>query len=258
MSTIEISYYQLLMCLGFVLIVSILSISMKLKLEKEILIGSIRTFGQLLLVGYILSHIFDIENVYLIILVLVWMVFWASHAVKSRVKSKKLIPIFLPTICTMLICYLPLAFIVTYFIIGVRPWYLPQYLIPITGMIIGNSMNAISISLDRFFNELINKKDEIEQALSFGATYQEASQTIFKNAITSGMIPSINSLMTVGLVSLPGMMTGQILGGQAPLSAVKYQIIVMLMILVSTSVGSIMTTYWVRKYCFNKDCQLVF
>jgi putative ABC transport system permease protein len=146
--------------------------------------------------------------------------------------------------------------LVTAVIIQVKPWYKPQYFIPIGGMIIGNSMTAIAISLDRLFSDIKNQRDQIELFLSLGATYQEATVKIFRDAIQAGMIPSINAMMTVGLVKLPGMMTGQILGGVNPLVAVKYQIIVMLTLVASTVIGNVIVVYIVRKLCFTQAHQI--
>jgi putative ABC transport system permease protein len=114
-----------------------------------------------------------------------------------------------------------LGFQVTAVVFQVDPWWMPQYFIPLGGMIAGNSMNAISICLERLLTGLRDRRERIELALSMGATYREATSDLLGDAVRAGMIPSINALMTVGLVSLPGMMTGQILAGVAPVSAVK-------------------------------------
>ena len=124
-------------------------------------------------------------------------------------------------------------------------------------MITGNSMNAITIALERMFTELRRERPRIELALSLGGTYQEATADILRACIRAGMIPSINALMTVGLVSLPGMMTGQILAGADPMTSIKYQIIVMLMLVASTAIGSIIVVHVVRRMCFSKAQQMV-
>ncbi len=142
-------------------------------------------------------------------------------------------------------------------IVQVKPWYTPQYFIPLSGMIIGNSMNAITIALDRLFSDIRKQRDQVELALCLGATYQEATMSIFRDTIRAGMIPSINALMTVGLVSIPGMMTGQILAGSNPVIAIKYQIIVMLMLVASTAIGSMIVITVMRKRCFTKAHQLM-
>jgi hypothetical protein len=131
--------------------------------------------------------------------------------------------------------------------IGARPWYLPQHFIPLGGMIIGDSMNAVSIGRDRLFSDLRTQRAEIELAFCLGATYQEATRDHLRDATKAGMIPSLNALMTVRLVWRPGMMTGQILAGQPPLPAVRYQIVVMLMLVASTALGSVIVLHLVRR-----------
>jgi putative ABC transport system permease protein len=183
------------------------------------------------------------------------MIFWAAQTIRGRVKEKQ-VRIFAPTFISMVISYMIVAITVTAGIVQIRPWYTPQYFIPLGGMIIGNSMNAISIALDRMFSDLRNRRDEIELAFCLGATYQEATRDILRDVIKAGMIPSINALMTVGLVSLPGMMTGQILAGQEPQSAIKYQIVVMLMLVASTAIGCTIIVQVVRRLCFTKAHQI--
>lgn len=255
MNVVEISPLQLVLCLGFVLIAGVSSLVFRLGLEKDLAWGTVRTFAQLFLVGYVLQFIFDIKNPYLILLYYVWMIFWAAQTIRGRVKEKQ-VRIFAPTFISMVISYMIVAITVTAGILQIRPWYTPQYFIPLGGMIIGNSMNAISIALDRMFSDFRNRRDEIELAFCLGATYQEATSDILRDVIKAGMIPSINALMTVGLVSLPGMMTGQILAGQEPQSAIRYQIVVMLMLVASTAIGCTIIVQVVRRLCFTKAHQI--
>ncbi len=256
MNIIEISPLQLVLCLAFVVVAGVGSLLFKLRLEKDLVWGTVRTFAQLFLVGYILKFIFDIKNPYLVILCYIWMIFWAAQTISGRVKEKE-VRLFTPTFVSMVVSYMIVAFAVTGAILQVKPWYTPQYFIPLGGMIIGNSMNAISIALDRLFSDLRKESDTIELALCLGATYQEATGDILRTVIKAGMIPSINALMTVGLVSLPGMMTGQIMSGTQPLTAIKYQILVMLMLVASTAIGTSIVVHIVRRRCFTKAHQMV-
>jgi putative ABC transport system permease protein len=141
-------------------------------------------------------------------------------------------------------------------IVGAKPWWKPQYFIPLAGMIVGNSMNAIAISLDRLFGELRGRRQEVEMMLCLGADYKEASQDMVINAMRAGMIPSINSMMAAGVVFIPGMMTGQILAGADPLIAIRYQIVVMVMLVGSTAIGSLVVVLLVRRLCFGPGHQL--
>ena len=255
MSIVEISPLQLALCFIFVAIAGGSSLLFRLGLEKDLLWGTIRTFAQLFLVGYALKYIFQLNNPVVVLLLLVFMIFWAAHAIRGRVEEKK-VAFFLPTFVSMVASYTTVSGVVTAVIIQVDPWYTPQYFIPLGGMIAGNSMNAIAIALDRMFADLRSRGDRIELALSLGATYQEATADILRNVIKAGMIPSINALMTVGLVSLPGMMTGQILAGADPTQAIKYQIIVMLMLVAATAIGTVIVVHVVRRRCFSKAHQI--
>jgi len=251
----EITWVQLVLCLVFILVAGIASLRFRLGLTKDLLWGTVRTFAQLFLVGYVLEFIFQIENVFLVLTLYVWMIFWAARAVRARVKEPT-VHLFTPTFVSMVVSYLAIAVFVTAVIVQARPWFAPQYFITLGGMIIGNSMNAISIGLDRMFSDVRKQREQIELAFCLGATYQEATSTILRDAIRAGMIPSINALMTVGLVSLPGMMTGLILADADPTEAIRYQIVVMLMLVASTAIGSVVVIHIVRRLCFTKAHQL--
>jgi len=257
MSLIEITPLQLALCLiFFIVIAGTGSVVFRLGLEKDLAWGTIRTFAQLFIMGYVLTSIFQLNNPIVIVLLFTFMIFWAAQAIRSRVKEDQ-VPFFIPTFISMVVSYMLVNIVVMSVIIQVDPWYTPQYFIPIGGMIIGNAMNAVTIALDRLFSDLRKQRAEIELALCLGATYQEATHSILRDVIKAGMIPSINALMTVGLVSLPGMMTGQILAGSDPMTAIKYQIMVMLMLVASTAIGSVLIVQVVRRRCFTRAHQMV-
>ncbi len=253
---IEIGPLQLTLCLGFVLLAGITSIVYKLGLGRDLLVGTIRTFAQLFLMGYVLKFIFQVHVSWVVLLMFACMVAAAVHIIKGRVKERS-IPFLMPTFISMLISYTLVSMLVTGVIVGAKPWWTPQYFIPLAGMIVGNSMTAISIALERLFSDLKSRRAEVEMKLSLGAEYREASQDILRGAIEAAMIPSINSLMAVGLVSLPGMMTGQILSGTDPLIAIRYQIVVMLMLVASTAIGTVIVTGLVRRRCFSAAQRLI-
>ncbi|MBT3342500.1 MAG: iron export ABC transporter permease subunit FetB [Gemmatimonadetes bacterium] len=255
MDPIVIGPAQLALCLLFVLIAGAASLALGLRLERDLLWGAVRAIAQLLAVGVILDTVFALDRAYLVMGIFVFMVFWAAHAVRGRVAETQ-VGVFLPTFISMITSYLVVTIVVTALIIQVDPWWSPQYFIPIGGMIAGNSMNAISLSLERLLRDLRQQRPQIELALILGATGSQATAPILRAAVRAGMIPSINALMTVGLVSLPGMMTGQILSGTAPGDAVRYQIVVMLMLVASTAIGATLVTWVVRRRCFTRAHQL--
>ncbi|UZJ38699.1 ABC transporter permease [Prosthecochloris sp. SCSIO W1103] len=253
---VEISLWQLFLGLLFILIAQIASFVHHLGLNRDITVGTVRTFAQLFLMGYALTFIFQLENLWFTLGIFVIMAVSASFIVRGRVKEKQ-VPYILPTFVTMFISYFVTALFVTGLIIGVTPWWEPRYFLPIGGMVIGNSMSALAIALERLFREMRQQKGLIETRLCLGANYKEASSEMFKNAVTAGMIPSINAMMGVGLVFIPGMMSGQILAGADPLQAIRYQIIIMLMLVGSTATTSIISILIVRKRCFGRGEELL-
>ncbi len=180
-----------------------------------------RMLIQLILIGYVLTYIFNSNSSYLIILILSIMLVAAS-VIALRPLEKKRKFIYLYAFISIAVGGIFTLVMVVFGVLDLNPWYEPRFLIPLAGMIFANAMNAVSISAERFENE-----SEREYS------YTDARATSYKAAL----IPIINSLFAVGLVSLPGMMTGQILSGIDPLIAVRYQMMVMLMILGSAGIS---------------------
>ncbi|KAF1084784.1 hypothetical protein SPSYN_01954 [Sporotomaculum syntrophicum] len=251
-SVIPITNFQLAFTFILVFITGAISSFLKLGLLKPLIWGTIRSFVQLTLIGYALTYIFQINNLWLIILIITTMCYIASRAAVKRTPNVSDYPTVLAFLSLVASTYL-VGTIVTTLIISPDPWYSAQIAIPIFGMILGNSMNGIALSLDRLYLEARARASEIEAMLTFGATPWEAIQTSVREAIGAGMTPTINSLMVVGLVSLPGMMTGQILGGVDPREAVRYQIVVMLMVAAAVAIGCLILVVLSYKRLFNKD-----
>lgn len=247
---------QLGLTLIFVLVAGGISLAYNLGLHKSLAIGTVRTFAQLFLMGYALKYIFALQMGLPVVAVFAAMVAAAAHIVHGRVPERD-VAFGLPVFGAMVATYMLVATTVTGLILGADPWWEPRYFLPIGGMVAGNSMNALSISLERLFSSLRARRAEVEMKLSLGANYREASNDIMREAIRAGMIPSINSLMGVGLVSIPGMMTGQIIAGADPALACRYQIVVMLMIAAATALSSFMVITIVRRMCFGDDYRLL-
>lgn len=251
-STIPITNFQLAFTVILVLITGGISSFLKLGLLKPLIWGTVRTFVQLTLVGYALTYIFKINNFWLIIAIVTVMCYIAAKTATKRLPNVPAYPFTLPFLSLLASTYL-VGSIVTVLIISPDPWYSARIVIPIFGMILGNSMNGIALALDRLYSEARARRAEIEAMLTFGATPWEAVQSSVREAIRAGMTPTINSLMVVGLVSLPGMMTGQILGGTDPREAVRYQIVVMLMIAAAVAIGCLLLVGLSYKKLFNHD-----
>jgi len=206
----------------FIPVAVVIVIYMRWTQEKTTLFYALfRMIVQLILIGYVLTYLFDSDSPYLITLILCIMLIAASVIAMRPLQQKRkslyiyaFIAIFTGSIFTLVL--------VIFGVLDLHPWYEPKFLIPIAGMIFANAMNAVSISAERFESELIRD-----------ASYTDARAISYKAAL----IPIINALFAVGLVSLPGMMTGQILSGVDPLIAVRYQMMVMLMILGSAGIS---------------------
>ena len=181
-----------------------------------------RMFLQLILIGYILTYIFETKNFYIITAILSVMLIVASIISLRPVAKKSTELYFFSFISIFIGGGITLIFVIGG-VLNLELWYEPRFLIPLAGMIFANSMNSVSISAERF---------NVEYGRSF--QYETSRNTAYKAAL----IPNINTLFAVGLVSIPGMMTGQILSGVSPIIAVKYQIMVMCMILVSSGIST--------------------
>lgn len=253
---INIDDFRLGLTLVFIVCCGAVSLRLKLGLEKDLLIGSIRTFTQLFLMGWVLAFVFALNLALPVFLIFLLMVFFSARIVYGRV-GKESVPYKLPVLISMLFGYSITAWMVVDIIINAQPWWTPRYFLPLAGMIVGNSMNALSLSLERLFGELRRNRDRIEMMLSLGADPNEASRDLMRKAIKAGMIPSINSMMGVGVVFIPGMMTGQILAGADPMAAIRYQIVVMLMLVGSTAITSVIVVLLVGRRCFDDAHRLV-
>src|SRR3989442_275342 len=234
---IDLSIWQLALVLGLVLVVVAVSIRQALGLERDLVIGSVRTVVQLYLVGLILAAVFSAARWYWVMLMLVVMIGVATQAAVSRlakpIPGGHQIAAMALTVSTAA----TLAYVIGV-VIQVRPWYEPQYIIPIAGMILGNTMTAAALAGDRLQGDLRARADEVEARLALGFSGREALQPMVRAALRAAMIPTVNGMMTVGVVQLPGMMTGQILAGSSPLVAVRYQMVVVFMLAAATALGS--------------------
>jgi len=255
-SYIQISNLQLLLSVSLVMITGIISTLLGLGLLRSLLWGTVRAFVQLSLIGYILTYIFKLNNLLVILPIILLMCWIASREATRRISNTPGNPVPV-TFLSLTASTFIVGLIVVVVIIAPQPWYSARVIIPIFGMLLGNSMNAIALSLDRLYSDIFAHSEEVEQLLCFGATPWEAVIVYVKKAVAAGMTPTINSLMVVGLVSLPGMMTGQILAGMNPQSAVRYQFVVMIMIAASVAIGCLMIVGLSYKEMFSQDMALV-
>ena len=257
---IDVSWFDLSLALGLILIAVGISSWQRLGLARDFIIGAIRTIVQLLLVGYVLVYIFALGRWYITIAALLLMTVVATFAAvgRQKVTRKKRVGRGLHWI-TGVAMLLGSGFTLVYIsslVVRVHPWYDPRYMVPIFGMIVGSAMNGASIALERLAAEMEARKAEIEAYLALGATYQQATRQVVRQALRAALIPTVNALMVVGIVTLPGMMTGQILAGSSPLTAVRYQIVVVFMQTAAVAITTVVLTLWYRRTFFTGALQL--
>ena len=197
---------------------------------KQALYGMGRMVLQLLLIGYILLFIFETEHGIVVLLVLVVMIAVSSWIALRPIASQRS-HLYFVTLASISIAGLPILFLGTRWVLEITPWYTPRYVIPLAGMIFANSMNSISIAAERLTAELDG-----------GSNRDDARRKAFATAL----IPLVNSLMAVGLVTIPGIMTGQVLAGISPLIAARYQIMMMCMLFGSSGIATACFLYWSR------------
>jgi len=226
----------------------------KLGLEWQFAIAAGRTILQLLIAGYILAFIFALDNPFAVLIALAVMLTVAATVTRNRIstKLKQLFPIvwgslFASTAVT-------LSYIIL-LIIQPPTWYEPQYLIPLGGMILGNAMDAATIAGERLTSAISQSRLEIETHLSLGATPAQAVSSYRTEAVRAGLIPPINRMMVVGLVTLPGILTGQVLSGIDPLEATLYQILIMFVLAFANLVAVLLITAGVCRQFFNRNAQ---
>ncbi len=236
MTSQPISDLQLALSAGLLVIVLLLSWRLRLGLARDILTAGVRMVVQLLLVGLVLGWVFSLQNPWLVLGIAVVMTFLAAQSAAQR--SRRRYP---QLLLDSFVAILTSSFLVTGLVLDgilrIQPWYLPQYLVPVLGMVLGNSLTGVSLATERFTSTLVNDRERIEGLLALGATRREAVRGPLREALRAGMIPTLNSMAVMGVVSLPGMMTGQILAGADPTTAVRYQVVIMFVIACTTTMA---------------------
>jgi putative ABC transport system permease protein len=244
MHVVPLSPLDLGLAALLVALLALLSLRMRLDLAGQIVIAAVRTTVQLLLVGLVLKTVFAHVNLLWIGLMALVMLLAAGREVMGRQKRR-----FagwwgfgVGTV-SMFVSSFSITLLALTAIIDIQPWYAPRYAVPLLGMVLGNTMTGMAVALDRLTQAAWSQRTAIEGRLILGEEAPAAIAGIRRDSIRSGLIPIINAMSAAGIVSLPGMMTGQILGGSPPLEAVKYQILVMFLIAAGTGFGTI-TAVW--------------
>mmetsp|Transcript_15513 Transcript_15513/g.27564 ORF Transcript_15513/g.27564 Transcript_15513/m.27564 type:complete len:565 (-) Transcript_15513:502-2196(-) len=248
----DVSEAMVLVCMAPLGLVCFVSWWLNLGLVSKVAIGSGRTFLQLTVLGYVLKPIFDEgrDHPWVVLLYLTFMMSLTARESSSRPKYSfkwQTAWLFL-WVCVNVGLVSLLAFGV---VIRPKNKLDPQYVIPMCGMIFGNIINAISLSLNALVTKLVEERAEPELLLSFGATKFEACSRLIRDAIRTGTMPTFNNMAVIGLISIPGMMTGQVLGGNPPDVAARYQMMIMYLI-ATASFGTVLGLFWiVMRIAFN-------
>lgn len=249
---VDIGYAELLAASLLMLVAGMVSWRLSLGQAKNIAVSTLRAFCQLLAMGFVLAYIFEYQSWWLVALVLVLMTLAATQIAIGRVKQRPngLWPcMFL----TLFVSAMTIALVVVDGIIQPDPWYSARQLIPIAGMALGNTMSAAAVAIDRLYADMDSRSSEMFALVALGATPREAAFPSIKAAINAGILPTLASMTAAGIVQIPGMMTGQILAGSDPLVAAKYQIVVLLMISASTTLGITIICFLAYKKRFAAD-----
>jgi putative ABC transport system permease protein len=252
-----ISYYQVGLAALLILINGAISALLRLNLGRQLFLAAVCTVLQLLLVGLVLEWVFRLNHWYVVLGLMLIMTLLGGTVSLRRVHFRYA-GIWLSSLVSVWASSWLMAGVALFAIVPAHPWYSPHYAIPLLGMILGNTLNGISLGLDRLGGELSTKRGQVETLLALGATRWEAARQPVQQAVRTGMIPLINSMMVVGIVSLPGMMTGQLLAGVNPLEAVRYQIVIMFLIASGTALGTVGVVLLSYRRLFGANHQFLY
>lgn len=258
MTIIHLTPWHLVLASLLVILLAFLSYRNKLLMERPLLVAALRTAIQLSLIGLVLRAVFASTSFYLVMFIWLLMLAAAGREVMGRQKIKaKGVAGFIIGASSMMVSSFSIMVLILALVIKVEPWYKPQYAIPILGMLLGNTMNGVALAMNTFSNQVWQRRAVIEQKLALGMHADEAVREIWQESIRTGMIPIINSMAAAGLVSLPGMMTGQILAGNDVADAVNYQILIMFMISSGTGFGVMLSLWIMRRRMFDHRDRLI-
>jgi putative ABC transport system permease protein len=251
METIDISIYSLLLVFLLIAVPFILSRVYGLDLIKPLLISSARMTVQLVLIGVFLKYLFLWNNTFINLL---WLIVMILVAVFSAIRgsSMDLGKIFAPVFISFALATFAVIFYINIFVIRLDHIFDARYLIVLGGMLLGNSLRGNIVGIDTFYKSLTKDAKKYLYVLSLGASHAESIKPYLRESTRLALKPTIASMATMGIVALPGMMTGVILGGASPEIAIKYQIMIMIGIVVSTIISVLLAILMTSRACFSK------
>jgi putative ABC transport system permease protein len=254
---VQLGPWDLTLAAVLLLALAVLSMPLRLHLQRQLIIAGLRSAVQLILLGLVLEWVFTAAHPLWLGLIALVMLAVAGYEVRARQKR----PLaggwgYGVGTVSMFISSFTITLLAVSVIINVEPWYTPQYVIPLLGMLLGNTMTGIAIALDRLTDTAYQQRALIEGRLMLGETWGTAIETIRRDSLRAGLIPIVNSMATAGIVSLPGMMTGQILAGAPPLEAAKYQLMILLLIAAGTGFGALAAVLIAARHLFDERQRL--
>ncbi|CAX58751.1 iron export ABC transporter permease subunit FetB [Erwinia billingiae] len=247
----NISNESLGLALILVLIALLVSKKEKLGLEKDIVWSIARAIVQLIIVGYVLKYIFDLNNRWLTVLMVLFIC--VNAALNARKRSRNIGNAFMLSFIAITVST---TLTLVILVLSGSIEFMPMQVIPISGMIAGNAMVAVGLCYSNLNQRFTDNRQKIQEMLSLGASIKTASGRLIRDSIRAAMIPTVDAAKTVGLVSLPGMMSGLIFAGIDPVKAIKYQIMVTFMLLGTASISTIIAGYLAYRRFYTARAQL--
>jgi putative ABC transport system permease protein len=251
METVDITIFSLGLTLLLLVVPVVISLVYGLKLIRPLLLSVARMSVQLILIGIFLKYLFLWNNVFIN---LVWLAIMIMVAVFSAIRSSsiKIRKIFLPGLISFSIATFAVVIYLNLVVIPIKNIFDARYVIVLGGMLLGNSLRGNIVGISTFYKNIKRDTKAYLYVLSLGASRFEATLPYFRESVLLALKPTLASMATMGIVALPGMMTGVILGGASPEVAIKFQIMIMIAIVVSTIISVVLTILMTLRVCFNR------
>jgi putative ABC transport system permease protein len=246
---------QLALAAALIVVNALASHALSLGLGRRLLVAAARAVVQLLLLGLVLQWVFSVESPWAVLAMMVAMGVFAGVEAVRRTTHRAPGVWALSTVVMLASSILVALYGITA-VVRVRPWWEPQYAIPVLGMILGNTLNGISLGLDTVLQGFSRDREQVEVLLAHGATRAEAARDVVRRAVRTGMVPILNSMVAAGVVSIPGMMTGQILAGEDPHLAARYQIFILFAIAGGVALGTLGVVLGATRLVFDERDRL--
>lgn len=256
-STVDLSLWQLATASVYVLVTLILVRWLGIPRERQIVNATLRMTVQLFIAGYLLTFVFDHPNFFTVLAILIVMLTFA--VINSIRRINEHVPLPLRKVMAVSLVTGSVSSLGYFLVVIVQygAWQDPRYVIPIAGMIVGNSMTGVALGASRLIQGMEDRRSMIEAALMLGATPRTSTRKVVQQAFDAAILPTVNTMVGIGIVSLPGMMTGQILAGQDPQVAIRYQIAIMVGIMAAVAVSVVILVEWGYRSFFTPAAQLL-